>query len=122
MGLLHAIIFTLSFAANGVPASEPALDTPYFSYQTSSSEEVVLHLKPTLVSGTTVSIGYEITYPGYIEFHLYNPEGEKIWITSAIKEKGEHIQSLRRDKLSSGEIYTFEFFYKGQRFPGSFSL
>lgn len=83
--------------------------------------EITLHFTSTLVSGNSVKIGYKIPYDGYIEFDLYDPEGERIWYTSYVREKGEYFLALRKDKLESGATYTFDFWYKGQKYPGTFS-
>ena len=83
--------------------------------------DIVLHLKSPLISGNSVKLGYEIPYPGYIEFHLFGPDGEKIWQSFGVRDKGEHYQAIRRDKLETGATYKFEFRYKGKPYPGKFT-
>lgn len=83
--------------------------------------EIILSLKPPLVQGNSVKLGYEIPYPGYIEFHLFDPEGKKIWQNFGVQEKGEHYQAVKRAPLEAGATYTFEFWYKGKPYKGSFT-
>lgn len=87
----------------------------------STSPEIVLHLKSPLISGNSVKLGYEIPYPGYIEFHLFGTDGNKIWAAFGVREKGEHYQAIRRDKLESGVTYAYEFWYKGKPYKGKFT-
>ncbi len=82
--------------------------------------EVVFHLRETLISGNSIKIGYEIPYDGYIEFYLFDKNGERIWYTSYVKEKGNHYLALNRTKMGSDEIYLFDFWYKGKKYSGSF--
>jgi hypothetical protein len=117
MHFILAILFSLSFQANSLPSF--SLDQGSIS---KGSPEIVLHLKAPQVTATNVKLGYEIPYPGYIEFHLFDGKGEKIWADYGVREKGEHYQSLKRDKLEAGTKYQFEFWYKGKPYPGSFSL
>lgn len=83
--------------------------------------EIVLHLTSTLVSGNSIKIGYKIPYDGYIEFDLFDPSGERVWYTSYVREKGEYFLALRRDKLESNAVYSFNFWYKGKKYPGTFN-
>ena len=83
--------------------------------------EIILSLKPPLVQGNSVKLGYEIPYPGYIEFHLFGPDGQKIWQNFGVQEKGEHYQAIKRGPLESGATYTYEFWYKGKPYKGSFT-
>lgn len=83
--------------------------------------EIVLNLKPPIVSGSSVKLPYEIFYPGYIEFYLFDANKVKIWQDFGVREKGEHAQALRLDKLEKGKVYHFEFWYKGKPYPGQFT-
>ncbi|MCB9231645.1 MAG: hypothetical protein H6581_08280 [Bacteroidia bacterium] len=87
----------------------------------STSSDITLHFTSTLVSGNSVKIGYKIPYDGYIEFDLFDPGGEKIWYTSYVREKGEYFLALRKDKLEEGVTYTYNFSYKGKKYPGTFN-
>lgn len=84
--------------------------------------EIALHLKQPLVSGNSIKLGYEIPYAGYIEFHLFDAAGTKIWVDYGVREKGEHVQALRVDKLTAGQSYKYEFWYKGKPYPGKFNV
>jgi hypothetical protein len=83
--------------------------------------EIVLNLKPPIMSGTSVKLPYEIFYPGYIEFYLYDANKVKVWQDFGVREKGQHAQSLRLDKLEKGKVYHYEFWYKGKPYPGKFT-
>ena len=101
----------MNFASAPVPQEVPG----------PGDSDIVMHLKSPLVAGSSVKLGYEIPYPGYIEFHLFGPDGEKIWQNFGVREKGEHYQALKRDKLEDGVTYTYEFWYKGKPYPGKFT-
>lgn len=117
MHLILFILFSLSIQANDVPNLPAPL--PGISQ---GSPEIVLNMKPPMVTAAGVKLGYEIPYPGYIEFHLFDENHEKIWAAYGVREKGEHYQALRRDKLKEGSTYHFEFWYKGKPYPGKFSI
>jgi hypothetical protein len=89
---------------------------------TKESQSIALSLKPPLTSGNSIKLGYEIPYSGYVEFYLYDVTGTKIWADYAVQDKGLHYQSLRMDKLKSGQQYLYEFWYKGIPYPGKFSI
>ena len=103
-----------------VPSS-PADGTQAHVYTESQAPEIILNLKPPLVSGNTVKLGYEIPYPGYIEFHLFGPDGTKIWQNFGVRDKGEHYQAIKRSPLEAGATYTYEFWYKGKPYSGTFT-
>lgn len=117
MHLILFILFSFSIQANNVPNLPVQL-----SGIADGSPEIVLNMKPPIVTGAGVKLGYDIPYPGYIEFHLFNDKDEKIWVDYGVREKGEHYQSLRRDKLTEGTTYHFEFWYKGKPYPGKFTI
>lgn len=99
--------------ANAMP-TEPMIDGQ-------TAPEIVLHMKSPLVSGNSIKLGYDIPYPGYIEFHLFTADGTKIWQNFGVREKGEHYQAVRRDKLDEGATYLYEFWYKGKPYKGKFT-
>ena len=115
MTFLLALLF--SFQLNSVPAT-PAVEGVRME---NTGPEIVLNLKEPLISGASIKLGYEIPYPGYIEFHLFDPEGNKIWQNFGVKAKGEHYQALNREKMEPGATYTYEFWYKGKPYPGKFT-
>ena len=113
MTFLLGIIFSLY--AQVLPPSQAQVEvTPVVA------PEIILHLKPPLVQGNSVKLGYEIPYPGYIEFYLFGPDKQKIWQNFGVQDKGEHYQSIKREPLESGATYYFEFWYKGKPYGGSF--
>lgn len=118
MNILLTAIFYLGFTSNFVPME----NLISFGHKTEvlPGPEVVLHLKSTLISGNTVKIGYEIPYPGYIEFLLFDKEGKMLWYNAYVKDKGDHFLAFKREKLESGISYTFTLRYKGKDYPGTF--
>lgn len=115
MATFFAIIFSVFFGA----ADAPLIGVPATLSET--APEIVLHLKQPMSSGNSVKLGYEIPYPGYIEFYLFKPDGERIWQNFGVKDKGEHYQAVRLDKLDSGTVYNYEFWYKGKPYKGQFT-
>jgi hypothetical protein len=112
-----AIVFIITLAAAFLPAT--------VGVQAASSThapEIVLHLRPPMVTGAAIKLPYEIPYPGYIEFYLFDSQKKKIWQDFGVKEKGEHAQSLKMDKFEKGKTYHYEFWYKGKPYAGKFSV
>ncbi|MEM0997803.1 MAG: hypothetical protein AAGN35_12005 [Bacteroidota bacterium] len=116
MGILYALVFSIVFGTAGLNEV-----TPQDPSAASTTVDIVLHMKQPLISGNSVKLGYEIPYPGYIEFYLFMADGQKIWQNFGVKEKGEHYQAIRLDKLESGTTYLYEFWYKGKRYKGRFT-
>lgn len=113
MNFLLTIVFCLGFASKAVPDASPSpLNAP--------APDVVLNLGTTLISGNTVKIGYQIPYPGYIEFLLLEKGGKMIWYNAYVKDKGEHFLAFKREKLELGVSYNFTIRYKGKDYPGTF--
>jgi hypothetical protein len=84
--------------------------------------EIALNLLPPMVTAGSVKLQYEIPYPGYIEFYLFDSAQKKIWQDFGVRDKGNHVQSLKAEKFEKGKTYHFEFWYKGKAYPGKFSL
>ena len=112
------ITILLSFTLNTSPL---LYEVPEVVTEKNKAPEIALSLKDPLISGESVKISYQIPYPGYIEFFLYNPQGEQVWLNTLVREKGEHIQALNRSKLDKGGIYTFDIWYKGKKYSGKFT-
>ena len=85
------------------------------------SKEPRLYVKTTQVNGDYMEITYEITSPGFVELHLFNPEKEKIWIRGRVTNRiGVDVIRIPRKPLKPGERYTFMLKYKGSDYNGSF--
>lgn len=117
MNLIVSILITWSVCSWSMPlggneGNKGLKETP----------SIALSLKLPLTSGSSVKLGYEIPYAGYVEFHLYDATGTKIWADYTVQERGLHYQTLRMDKLKSGQQYLYEFWYKGRPYPGKFSI
>lgn len=91
--------------------------------------EVVYEGVPRMVmsgasnSGKFVEISYNINYAGFVEIHLFNGEGKKVWIKGqVIEETGDHKFRVPTKPLKSGQNYSFILMYKGKEHPGTFSI
>lgn len=85
-----------------------------------TGDAIALSITGTLLNEGSIKIGYKIPYDGYIEFHLYDANDKKVWITSWVKDKGEYYLAINRTKLEAGMEYRFDFIYKGKKFTGKF--
>ena len=83
---------------------------------------ITLYLDGATIQPNLVDIGYEINYPGFLEFHLFNKDGKRIFLTSMVKGKGKHAIKLKKNKLESAHTYTYYFFYKGKEYHGTFKV
>ncbi len=115
MNLIISILVFLSF-----PSQMPGGGNDQYGIS-KGSPEIALHLGTPLVSGNSVKLGYQIPYPGYIEFHLFDASGTQIWVDYGVREKGDNFQVLRKDKLTAGATYKFQFWYKGKPYEGKFA-
>ena len=80
-----------------------------------------LYINETNVNSQFVEIQYDINYGGFIEMHLFNEEGKKVWIYGMVQDKmGSYIFKVPTKPLLSGERYTFHLRYKGEEYNGSF--
>lgn len=116
MSFLFTILLSITLHTSPVLSEMPEVVT-----EKNKAPEIALSLKDPLISGESVKIGYKIPYPGYIEFFLYNPQGEQIWLNTNVKERGEHVQAINRTKLEKGGNYTFAIWYKGKKYTGKFT-
>lgn len=68
-----------------------------------------------------VEIAYEITMTGFVELHLFDPDGKKVWIKGRVTDRvGVDKILIPRSPLKSGQRYTYFLRYKGRDYPGSF--
>ncbi|MFK7973188.1 MAG: hypothetical protein AB8F95_22660 [Bacteroidia bacterium] len=99
-------ILTLGFAAAPLAAQQ---DPPR------------LYINQTNMSSQFVTIDFDINYGGYIEMHLFDEDGKKIWIYGVVKDKmGKHSFKIPTKPLRTGERYSYHFRYKGEEYNGSF--
>ena len=86
-----------------------------------STESSRLFIKKIDVQKTYVYITYELNYPGFVELHLTNPEGKKVWITGSVADQsGSHSIRISRMPMEKGKRYSFILKYKGKDYSGSF--
>lgn len=117
MRLAVAFIIMIGLAFFGGQAEVNAVSAP-----PAYAPEIALNLLPPMVAGSSIKLPYNIPYPGYIEFFLFDPQKKKIWQDFGVKEKGDHAQSLKIDKFEKGKTYFYEFWYKGKPYSGKFSV
>ena len=80
-----------------------------------------LFIKKIQVHDTYVSVTYELNFPGFVELHLSNPEGRKIWIRGKVADQaGIHSVKINREPMEEGKRYSFILKYKGKDYSGSF--
>jgi hypothetical protein len=80
-----------------------------------------LYINQTNVSSDSVRINYEINYGGYVELHLFDEDGKKIWINGNVKRRlGQYVFRIPSRPLKADMRYTFFLKYKGEEYHGSF--
>ncbi|MDX1906804.1 MAG: hypothetical protein SF053_07190 [Bacteroidia bacterium] len=103
-----AIIITLS-GAGGIPMADLLHREPR------------LYINSTVNSTDFVEIIYEVNSPGFIELHLFDKAGKKIWIKGKVTDKaGADAIKIPRKPLVKDDRYTFVLKYKGKDYNGSF--
>lgn len=76
--------------------------------------EPKLYMGSTTQNGTNMEVAYEITVPGFVELHLIDPSGKKIWIKGFVKDKGNHVFKIPVEPMKKNEKYEFILKYKGK--------
>jgi hypothetical protein len=80
-----------------------------------------LYLSGAEVTPTQVFIRYDITFAGFVELHLFDATGKKIWIKGVVdKDLGSHEIIVSTKSMKPGESYTYKLKYKGKDYDGSF--
>jgi len=80
-----------------------------------------LYINQTNVASDSVRINYEINYGGYVELHLFDDDGKKVWINGNVKRRlGRYIFRVPARPLKAEMRYTFFLRYKGEEYHGSF--
>jgi hypothetical protein len=80
-----------------------------------------LYINQTNVASDSVRINYEINYGGFVELHLFDEEGKKIWINGDVKRRlGRYVFQIPTGPLKADMRYTFFLRYKGEEYHGSF--
>lgn len=89
--------------------------------QADAPKDPKLYIKSETVKTEYVEIVYEVTFEGFVEIHLFNPEGKKIWIKGKVTDR-QGIDKIRvsRKPLVDGERYTYILKYKGKDYEGRF--
>ena len=86
-----------------------------------ATESSRLFIKKIQVQENYVAITYELNYPGFVELHLVNPEGKKVWIRGSVADNaGSHTIKISRKPMEAGKRYSFSLKYKGRDYSGSF--
>lgn len=80
-----------------------------------------LYINQTNVASDSVRIHYEINYGGYVELHLFDEDGKKLWIHGDVKRRlGRYVFQIPARPLQTDMRYTFFLRYKGEEYHGSF--
>ncbi len=80
-----------------------------------------LYINQTVVASDSVRINYEINYGGFVELHLFDEEGKKVWINGNVKRRlGRYVFQIPSRPLKAEMRYTFFLRYKGEEYHGSF--
>lgn len=89
--------------------------------QADISKDPKLYIKSETVHNNYVEIVYEVNIEGFVELHLFNPEGKKIWIKGKVTDR-EGLDKIRvsRKPLETGQRYTYTLKYKGKDYEGRF--
>lgn len=82
--------------------------------------EPKLYMGSSTLNGTNMEVAYEITIPGFVELHLIEQSGKKIWIKGYVKSKGNHIFKIPVEPMKKNERYDFILKYKGMEEKGWF--
>jgi hypothetical protein len=105
--LMALAALMLSLSASAQTASEPRLYYKGSAFM--QNKEAML-------------IRYEVNTPGFVELHLFNAEGKKVWIKGKVSEKldSEEFIPVPVKPLESGKRYSFILKYKGKEYSGNF--
>lgn len=80
-----------------------------------------LYINATNPNSSFVEIEYDINYGGFIELHLIDESGKKVWIHGVVNDKlGTYKLRIPTKPLKSGERYSFYLRYKGKKYDSSF--
>ncbi|MEM6767256.1 MAG: hypothetical protein AAF824_20680 [Bacteroidota bacterium] len=94
-----------------------------------SEKDPRLHISKIKVHESFVQIDYEITFGGFVELHLFNSLGEKIWVKGKVDDSADtkvddepktYIFRVSRKPLELDKRYSFILKYKGRDYSGSF--
>jgi len=95
-----------------------------YGFVTNHPQESIdnLYLTGTSSTSSHVIITYDITFAGFVELHLFDAAGKKVWIHGiAEKEIGSHEMHVPAKNMKHGEPYKFILKYKGQDHKGDFT-
>jgi hypothetical protein len=68
-----------------------------------------------------VQVNYEVNMPGFVELHLFSPEGDKLWIKGKVTDRiGMDYIKVPKSPLKAGARYTFILKFKGKDYKGTF--
>ncbi len=80
-----------------------------------------LYVEEITIYDTYIDVKYEVNYPGFVELHLFDPEGEKVWIKGVVADhSGIHHFKISRKPMVEGKRYSFIMKFKGKDYSRSF--
>lgn len=84
-------------------------------------EEPKLYLGQVNANGDLMEINYEITTAGYVEIHLIDPKGKKVWIRGQVRnKKGSYAFKIPSGPMEKNARYEFILKFKGKEEKSSF--
>lgn len=84
-------------------------------------EEPKLYLGQVGANGTLMEINYEITTAGYVEIHLIDPKGKKVWIKGQVRnKKGNFAFKIPTEPMEKNARYEFILKFKGKEEKSTF--
>lgn len=84
------------------------------------SADLRLYITGTVPEKDYIEIRYDITAPGFVELHLMDASGKKLWIKGKVTDrKGLDYIRVPRAPLKPGERYPYILKYKGKDYSGT---
>ncbi|MDX2282832.1 MAG: hypothetical protein NW241_01660 [Bacteroidia bacterium] len=116
MSLFLLLLWMHTTPGLAAPAAGPGME-PHVA----ASLPPRLYLMGSARKGEFVEVQYEITNPGFVELHLFDAEGKKLWIRGKVTDRaGQDYIQIPTKPLETGKRYSFILKYKGQEYSGSF--
>lgn len=84
-------------------------------------EEPRLYLGSISTNGNFVEVNYDINVAGYVELHLIDPKGQKIWIKGQLRnKKGQYLFKIPTEPMTKNEKYNILVRFKGKEEKSNF--
>jgi hypothetical protein len=81
-----------------------------------------LYLGSANLVGKMMEVGYEITTPGYVELHLIDANGKKVWIKGQVRNKKvTYTFKIPTEPMTKNMRYEYLLRFKGKEEKSFFS-